>query len=63
MELKGLDERITQKLTQDYGLNIKQTVFNLPFEVLLLAFIILSCAAGFILGYNWHRIFKEQKQK
>jgi len=58
MNLIGLDEKIGHRLTQEYGLNIKEAVLNLPSEILLFAFILLSCLAGFILGYNWYRIFK-----
>ena len=58
MNLQGLDEKVTQRLTQEYGLKIKEALLDLPQEILLFAFIILSSLAGFILGYNWYRIFK-----
>lgn len=60
MNLMGLDEKIGHKLTQEYGLNIKEAVLNLPEEILLFAFILLSGIAGFILGYNWYKIFKSK---
>lgn len=58
MQLQGLDERITQKLTQEHSLKIKESLIGLPQEVLLLVFIIFSALSGFIIGYNWYRIFK-----
>lgn len=58
MNLQGLDEKVAQELTREYGLKIKEALLNLPQEILLLAFIILSSLAGFIVGYNWYRIFK-----
>jgi hypothetical protein len=57
-EFKGLDERIAENLSQAYGLKIKEALFDLPEEIKLLLFILLSAGAGFILGYNWYRIFK-----
>lgn len=57
-KLEGLDEKIARILTQEHGLKIRETLFDLPFDILLSAFILLSATAGFILGYNWYRIFK-----
>lgn len=55
--MQGLDEIIGQGLAAEYGLKIKQAVFNLPDELLLFLLIIFSVIAGFIIGYNWRRLF------
>ncbi|MCM8798870.1 MAG: hypothetical protein NC821_05355 [Candidatus Omnitrophica bacterium] len=58
MNLTGLDERVAEKVVQEFGIRIKGPIFNLPEEVVEFVFIIFAAIAGFILGYNFYRLFK-----
>ncbi|MCM8778896.1 MAG: hypothetical protein NC898_02050 [Candidatus Omnitrophica bacterium] len=58
MNFIGLDERLAEKLTREFGVKMRGPVAGLPEEILSLVFILLFAFAGFILGYNFYRLFK-----
>jgi cobalt/nickel transport system permease protein/cobalt/nickel transport protein len=54
----GVDEAIIEKYATQQGRPPRSSLLNIEGDALLFTFILAGAIGGFILGYNWHRLFK-----
>ncbi len=59
---EGVDAKVVEKYAKMYGREPKEPLINTDQgDLLLFIFTLFGSAGGFIIGYNYRRIFKEQK--
>jgi cobalt/nickel transport system permease protein/cobalt/nickel transport protein len=59
---EGVDAKVVEKYAKMYGREPKEPIINTDQgDLLLFIFTLFGAIGGFIAGYNYRRIFKEQK--
>jgi cobalt/nickel transport system permease protein/cobalt/nickel transport protein len=58
----GVDAKVVEKYAKMYGREPKEPIINTDQgDLLLFVFTFFGALGGFIMGYNFRRVFKEQK--
>jgi len=59
---EGVDSKVVEKYAKMYGRTPKEPLINTDQgDLLLFIFTLFGSAGGFVMGYNYRKIFKEQK--
>jgi len=53
----GIDEAVIEKYATDKGREAADPLFNVEGDMLLFLFALAGAIGGFIIGYNWHKVF------
>jgi len=58
----GIDEAIIQKYATDKGRPAAEPLFNVEGDMLLFLFALAGAIGGFVMGYQWHKVFVVGRQ-
>ena len=53
----GIDEAVIEKYATEKGREASEPLFNVEGDMLLFLFAVAGAAGGFIMGYQWHKVF------
>jgi len=53
----GIDEAVIEKYATDQGRAAAEPLFNVEGDMLLFLFTMAGAIGGFIIGYQWHKVF------
>ena len=56
----GVDEAVVEKYAAEYGRPARDPIIKIEGDLLLFAFALGGTIGGFIMGYNWRRLFSEK---
>jgi len=58
----GIDEAVIEKYATEKGREAAEPLFNVEGDMLLFLFAMAGAIGGFIMGYQWHKVFVVGKQ-
>jgi len=59
----GVDETVVEKFAKEFGREAREPFFNTDQgDLLLFLFALAGGIGGFIMGYNWHKVFVAGKK-
>jgi len=58
----GIDEAVIEKYATDKGREAAEPLFNVEGDMLLFLFALAGAAGGFLMGYQWHKVFVAGKK-
>lgn len=53
----GIDEAVIEKYATDQGREAAEPLFNVEGDMLLFLFALAGAIGGFLMGYQWHKVF------
>jgi len=53
----GIDEAVIEKYATEQGRKAAEPLFNVEGDMLLFLFAVAGAVGGFIMGYQWHKVF------
>jgi len=58
----GIDEAVIEKYATEQGREAAEPLFNVEGDMLLFLFTVAGAIGGFVMGYQWHKVFVAGKQ-
>jgi len=58
----GMDQAVIEQYAAKQGRPPAKPLVRIEGDALLFAFILAGAVGGFILGYNWHKLFKSKEK-
>jgi len=59
----GIDEAVIEKYATEQGRQAAEPLFNVEGDMLLFLFAVAGAVGGFIMGYQWHKVFVAGKKE
>ncbi|PLY01922.1 MAG: cobalt ABC transporter permease [Desulfuromonas sp.] len=62
----GIDEAVIERYATEQGREAAEPLFNVEGDMLLFLFAMAGAIGGFIMGYQWHKVFvagKDESEK
>ena len=59
----GIDEAVIEKYATEQGREAAEPLFNVEGDMLLFLFAMAGAAGGFVMGYQWHKVFVAGKKE
>lgn len=58
----GVDEAVVRKYAEKRGVMAKEPLIDIEGDMLLFVFTLAGAAGGFVIGYNFRKLFGERKR-